>query len=142
MRYWLSFLCALLAVPASANVPQQGVFPRSEHRLTNTSSPRGASTSVTFNHQGLPATAKDPRNPQASFYYDAKGRLTNRTDGVATTAYAHDANDNLTGVTEPGITNTWTFDAYNHVSSYKLDSEKFMRPSPVQRHQDIRSVWG
>ncbi|MGA2869606.1 MAG: RHS repeat-associated core domain-containing protein, partial [Verrucomicrobiota bacterium] len=45
--------------------------------------------------------------------------LTNRTDTVGATLYAHDANDNLTNVMENGNTNSWTFDAYNRVSSCK-----------------------
>jgi RHS repeat-associated protein len=52
-------------------------------------------------------------------HYDAKGRLTNRTDNVATTLYGYDANDNQTSVTENGNTNTWTYDAYNRISSYR-----------------------
>ena len=61
---------------------------------------------------------KDPAGQTASLYYDAKGRLTNRTDNVATTFYGYDANNNRTSVTENGNTNTWTFDAYNRVSTY------------------------
>ena len=59
----------------------------------------------------------------ATFTYDAKGRLTNRTDNVATTLYSYDANDNLTNVTEtvnlqPSTLNC-TYDAYNRMSSFK-----------------------
>ena len=61
----------------------------------------------------------DALNQPTSLYYDAKGRLTNRTDNVATTYYTYDANDNRTSVAESGNTNTWTYDAYNRVSSYK-----------------------
>src|SRR5208283_3588933 len=37
----------------------------------------------------------------------------------ATTLYGYDANNNRTNVSEPGLTNTLTYDAYNRVSSYK-----------------------
>ena len=89
------------------------------NRLTNTITPLARSTSLAFNHQGLVATAKDPASQSTSFYYDAKGRLTNRTDNIGTTLYGHDANGNQTSVTENGNTNTWTYDAYNRASSYR-----------------------
>jgi YD repeat-containing protein len=89
------------------------------NRLTMTITPRGYSNSVVFNHQGLAATVKDQAGQPTSLYYDAKGRLTNRTDNVGTTLYSHDANDNRTSVVENGQTNSWTFDAYNHVSTYR-----------------------
>jgi RHS repeat-associated protein len=89
------------------------------NRLTNTITPLGRSTTVAFNHQGLPATVKDPANQPASFYYDAKGRLTNRTDNLATTFYGYDANNNQTNVVESGKTNSWTYNAYNRISSYR-----------------------
>ncbi len=68
------------------------------NRLTNTITPLGRSTSLAFNHQGLVATIKDPASQAHLVYYDAKGRLTNRTDNVGTTLYGYDANDNLTNV--------------------------------------------
>src|SRR5208282_4987196 len=43
----------------------------------------------------------------------------NRADNVATTLYGYDADDNLTNTSENGLTNSWTYDAYNHVSSCK-----------------------
>ncbi|MEI6076402.1 MAG: RHS repeat-associated core domain-containing protein [Verrucomicrobiota bacterium] len=89
------------------------------NRLTNTVTPRGRSSSLTFNHQGLVATTKDPANQTTSFNYDGKGRLTSRTDNIASTAFSYDANDNRTSVVENGLTNSWAYDAYNHVSSYK-----------------------
>ena len=89
------------------------------NRLTNTISPLLRKTSVVFNHQGLPAQLTDPASRPTAFYYDGKGRLTNRTDNLATTLYGYDANDNPTNVVENGNTNAWTFDAYNHVSSYR-----------------------
>jgi RHS repeat-associated protein len=87
--------------------------------LTQTITPLGFSNTVVFNHQGLPASITDQAGNPTSLYYDAKGRLTNRTDRVATTLYEYDANDNQTSVAESGCTNTWTYDAYNRVSSYQ-----------------------
>ena len=89
------------------------------NRLTNTITPLGYSTSLTFNHQGLVSAIKDQANQPTALHYDAKGRLTNRTDNVGTTLYNYDANDNRTSVAGNGLTNAWTYDAYNRVSSYK-----------------------
>ena len=91
----------------------------SANRLTNTITPRGRSTTVAFNHQGLLASMKDPASQTTTYSYDAKGRLTSRADNVATTLYGYDANNNRTNVSESGSTNAWTYDAYNRVSSYK-----------------------
>lgn len=88
-------------------------------RLTNTVSPLGHSTTITFNHQGLPAAITDPDTHTNALYYDARGRLTNRTDSVGTTVYAYDSNGNRTNVVENSLNNAWTFDAYNHVSTYR-----------------------
>ncbi|MGH7979045.1 MAG: RHS repeat-associated core domain-containing protein, partial [Limisphaerales bacterium] len=88
------------------------------NRLTNTVSPLGRSTTVVFNHQGLPVQVTDPMSQITTNAYDAKGRLTNRADRVASTFYAYDANDNCTSIVEKGLTNSWTYDAYNRVSSY------------------------
>jgi RHS repeat-associated protein len=88
------------------------------NRLTNTVTPRGYTTSVAFNHQGLVSNITDFASQHTSLAYDAKGRLTNRADNVATTLYGHDANNNVTSVVENGRTNSWTYDAYNRVSSY------------------------
>ena len=89
------------------------------NRLTNTVTPKGYSTTLTFNHQGLPAKIIDQASQPTSLYYDAKGRLTNRVDYVASTFYAYDANDNRTNVVENGNTNAWAYDAYNRVSNYR-----------------------
>lgn len=89
------------------------------NRVTNTISPLNNQWSRTFNDRGLISTTKDANTQTNSFYYDAKKRLTNRTDAVGTTLFGYDANDNPTTVTENGNTNTWTYDAYNRVSSYK-----------------------
>jgi RHS repeat-associated protein len=89
------------------------------NRLTKTITPLNRSTTLTFNHQGLASTITDPASQLTSLYYDAKGRLTNRADNVASTFYGFDANDNSTSVVESGKTNAWTYDAYNRVSSYR-----------------------
>jgi RHS repeat-associated protein len=89
------------------------------NRLTNTITPLFRHTSQAWNHQGLVSSVTDPSNQPTYFYYDAKGRLTNRTDNLATTLYSFDANDNRTSISESGRTNSWTFDAYNRVSTYK-----------------------
>ena len=89
------------------------------NRLTKTITPKGRTTTLTFNHQGLVDTITDPANQLTSLFYDGKGRLTNRMDSVASTYFSFDANDNRTGVVENGKTNAWTFDAYNRVSTYR-----------------------
>ena len=94
------------------------------NRLTNTISPIGRTASQTYNNRGLLASIKQPSGNTATLNYDAKGRLTNRVDGVGSTTYRYDANNNLTnlfGVPPSGgpATNTWTYDAYNRVSSYR-----------------------
>jgi RHS repeat-associated protein len=89
------------------------------NRLTNTITPLGRSTAVSFNHQGLVATVKDPASQNTSLGYDGKGRLSTRADSIGTTYYGYDANNNRTSVSENGLTNIWTYDAYNHVSGYR-----------------------
>jgi RHS repeat-associated protein len=89
------------------------------NRLTNTTTPRGYSTSLTFNHQGLPVSMKDPAGHTNTYSYDAKGRLTSRADNVGTTTYNYDPNNNITNTSENGFTNSWTYDAYNRVTSCK-----------------------
>ncbi len=89
------------------------------NRLTNTITPLSRSTIQTFNHQELLASTKDPAGQNTTYSYDGKGRLTNRTDNVATTLYGYDANNNLTSVAESGNTNAWAYDAYNRVSTYR-----------------------
>ena len=89
------------------------------NRLTNTVTPMSRTISQTWNHQGLLATVTDPAHQTTSFYYDGKGRLTNGTDGTGTTLYSFDANNNRTSISENGLTNSWTYDAYNRVSTYK-----------------------
>ncbi len=91
------------------------------NRLTATITPLGRSNTVVFNHQGLPATLADPAGQPTTLNYDAKGRLSNRTDNVGTTLYGYDANDNLTSVTNVGQASSLsqTFDAYNRMTSFK-----------------------
>ncbi|MEI6078895.1 MAG: hypothetical protein WCS94_25195, partial [Verrucomicrobiota bacterium] len=89
------------------------------NRLTNTITPMGRNTSVAFNHQGLAYSIKDQASQSTSLSYDAKGRLLTRADSIGTTYYAYDANNNRTSVIENGLTNTWTYDAYNRVSGYR-----------------------
>ena len=92
------------------------------NRLTNTITPLGRETKQIYNNRGLLQTVIEPSTETANLYYDARGRLTNRTDAVGTVFYSYDPNNNLTNVNENGFTNSWTFDAYDRVSSYK-DSE-------------------
>ena len=90
------------------------------NRLTNTIPPSPMrSFSQTFNHQGLLSTSTDPAQQTTYLYYDGKARLTNCTDLTGTTLYGFDANDNRTSVSENGVTNSWTYDAYDRVSTYK-----------------------
>ena len=89
------------------------------NRLTNTITPSLHSTKLAYNSRGLLQTVTPPSTNTATFGYDAKGRQTNRADHVGTTTYQHDLCNNLTNVFENGRTNSWTFDAYNRVSSYR-----------------------
>jgi RHS repeat-associated protein len=87
--------------------------------LTNTISPLGRQTKQIYNDRGLLQSVIEPSTDTANLYYDARGRLTNRTDNLGTILYRYDANNNRTNVTEAGKTNSWTFDAYDRVSSYR-----------------------
>ena len=90
------------------------------NRLTNTIPPSPMQpASQTFNPQGLVSSTTDPARQTTYFYYDGKGRLTNRTDNTGTTLYRLDADGNMTNVSENGLTNSWAFDAYDRVSTYK-----------------------
>jgi YD repeat-containing protein len=94
------------------------------NRPTNTITPLNRQTQITYNSRSLVETLKEPCTQMATNYYDAKGRLTNRVDGVGSTVYRLDANNNVTnivGVPPSGgpSTNAWTFDAYDRVSTYK-----------------------
>jgi len=91
----------------------------SANRLTNTITPLGRSISLAFNHQGLVNWVKDPAGQITTNGYDGKARLTTRTDGVGTTSYGYDLNDNQTNLVENGQTNSWVFDVYNRVTTYR-----------------------
>jgi len=89
------------------------------NRLTNTITPKLYSTKLAYNNRGLLQSVTKPSTQSATFAYDAKRRQTNRVDQVGTTSYQYDPNNNLTNVFENGKTNSWTFDAYDRVSSYR-----------------------
>ncbi len=103
------------------NVKKWQFFYDGANRLTNTVSPLGRSSSVTFDNRGLVRTMREPSGQMTTNFYDAKGRLTNRLDSVASTIFSYDANDNVTSITNAGQASSLsqTFDAYNHVSSFK-----------------------
>ena len=88
------------------------------NRLTSTITPTNRVGSVGFNHQGLLANSTNMAGQPTAYFYDAKGRLTNRVDNLDAIAYGHDAADNLTGVTEAGLSAGWTYDAYDRVATY------------------------
>jgi RHS repeat-associated protein len=121
MRLWWTLFFALLAASVFAHAPEpEACCPfDAANRLTNTTTPLGYSTKLAFNDRGLLQSLVEPSTATANFYYDPRGRLTNRTDSVGTTIYRYDGNHNLTNVFENGKTNSWTFDAYNRVSSYR-----------------------
>jgi RHS repeat-associated protein len=123
MRRWLQFIWLLLAASAFANAPEpRFVFQfDAANRLTNTITPLNRQTKVSFDNRGLLKTVTEPSGQGATNYYDAKGRLTNRVDGVASTVYSYDANNNLTSVTNVGQASSLsqTCDAYDRMQSYK-----------------------
>ena len=65
---------------------------------TDPFSPLNRQTQINYNSRGLVETVKEPSTQMATNYYDAKGRLTNRVDGVGSTVYRLDANNNLTNI--------------------------------------------
>src|ERR1044071_1332826 len=93
------------------------------NRLTDNLPPPSHSiylgSSQAWNDRGLLGGFSDPDWGWTSNYFDALGRLTNRTDGVGTTLYFRDPNGNITNIVEAGQTNSWTFDAYDRVSTYR-----------------------
>ncbi len=89
------------------------------NRLTNTITPLGRETRVAFDSRGLVSTVREPSTQTATNFYDAKGRLTNTVDAVASRLIRYDANNNVTNIVENGKTNAWVFDAYDRVSSYR-----------------------
>ncbi len=89
------------------------------NRLTNTITPLGRETHIAYDARGLVKAVREPSTQTTTNLYDAKGRLTNSLDAVASRAIRYDANNNVTNIVENGKTNTWTFDAYDRVSSYR-----------------------
>ena len=89
------------------------------NRLTNTTTPRGAHFSQSYNDRGLLASVTQPSGHSASFGYDGLGRATNRTDNVGSVVFGFDANGNRTSIIENGKTNLWTYDAYDRPATYK-----------------------
>ena len=104
MKRWLSIVFALLAASAFGYAPERNLFFQfgAANRLTNTITPLNRQTKQVWNHRGLLQTVIQPSTNTANFYYDARARLTNRTDAVGTTLYGYDANNNLTSVTNVG----------------------------------------
>src|SRR5438552_13213361 len=79
-------------------------------------------TFLTWAIAGLSAFGNLPRPcPWLPSEHDfaARGLLTNRTDGLGATLHFRDPNANVTNLVENGLTNSWTFDAYNRVTSYR-----------------------
>lgn len=89
------------------------------NRLTNTITPLGRQTAVTYNNRGLVSMVREPSGQTLTNFYDAKGRLTNTVDAQLSTVFFHDANNNVTNLVENGKTNAWVFDAYDRVQSYR-----------------------
>lgn len=89
------------------------------NRLTNTITPLNRQTKQVWDNRGLLQSVTEPSTQTTTFGYDAKARLTNRTDAVGTTLFAYDANNNNTNIVENGLTNSWTLDAYDRVTSYR-----------------------
>nr|MCU0772691.1 DUF6531 domain-containing protein [Verrucomicrobiota bacterium] len=89
------------------------------NRLTNTITPLNRQTQIAYDTRGLVSIVREPSTQAATNLYDAKGRLTNRTDSVGAITYRYDANNNVTNAAEQASSLSWTFDAYDRVSSYQ-----------------------
>jgi RHS repeat-associated protein len=89
------------------------------NRLTNTITPLNRETRLTYDNRGRLSILREPSTQTTTNWYDAKGRLTNRVDGVGATLFRYDGNNNLTNIVELGKTNSWAFDAYDRISSYR-----------------------
>ena len=89
------------------------------NRLKKAITPLGHTYSVAFNQQGLPTTNTDAAGQVTTNTFDGRARLVTSGDNVGVITHLYDANNNLTNVIENGLTNAWTYDAYNRVSSYR-----------------------
>lgn len=88
------------------------------NRLTNTITPLNRKFQQVWNNRGLLQSLIQPDTTTASFYYDAKARLTNRTDILGSTFFQYDSDGNATNIFENGRTNIWVLDAYDRVVNY------------------------
>jgi RHS repeat-associated protein len=86
---------------------------------TSTLTPLVRSNLAIRDNRGLVRTNIDFKNQTATFGYDALGRLTSRTDLVATTTFVYDYNGNLATNSESGQPLIRHFDAYDRVISYQ-----------------------
>ena len=130
MSRWICILWLLSGTLAPASLPKSPQLAAAcakrgqlqfdaANRLTNTVTPLNRQTWQVWNNRGLLSAVRDPMNQWTTNYYDARARLTNRTDQTGVRTYAYDANNNLTNAAEGGRANTWTFDAYDRVNSYR-----------------------
>lgn len=88
------------------------------NRLTNTITPLGRTNVESFNNRRLLQAITNSAGNPTTFSYDARGRLTNRTDLAGSTTYIYDANGNLATNTENGESLVRQFDAYDRLTSY------------------------
>jgi RHS repeat-associated protein len=82
--------------------------------------PKGEMTTITYLPGGLVGSVVDARTGATSYAYDAKRRLTTRTDPLGKTDQitSYDGNDNvLTRIDRKGQTATYTYDALNRIST-------------------------
>ena len=99
---------------------KEGVFSfDGANRLVNTYGSLIQQTWQVWNDRGLLSAVRDQAQQWTTNFYDARARLTNVTDAAGVRLYGFDANNNLTSAAENGKTNTWTWDAYDRVSSYR-----------------------
>jgi RHS repeat-associated protein len=82
--------------------------------VASTQTPGGATETVTYFHNGDPATVIDPTGTQTSYTYDGLGRVLTRTvvsnsfpNGL-TTSYTYDGENRPLTITEPSVTNRVT----------------------------------
>ncbi|PWU12227.1 MAG: hypothetical protein C5B50_21880 [Verrucomicrobia bacterium] len=89
------------------------------NEITNVITPLGRTNITAYNDRALVRSRTDSMGRSTTYGYDARKRMTNRTDQAGSTIYHPDGNGNITNIVENGKTNAWTFDAYDHVISYK-----------------------